>query len=68
MDRSSCFVIFVLDTGKVGVDENGDCDNNGLTCSAMLHALYILTAAKFEPWALCVEYKTALRRLWEFNL
>jgi hypothetical protein len=48
MFRSFCFVIFVLDTVKVDVDDNGDSDNYVLTCSVMLHALYILTAAKFE--------------------
>ena len=40
MDRSFCFVIFLLDTGKFDDDDDdGDSDNYGLTCSAMLHAL-----------------------------
>jgi hypothetical protein len=61
MNRSSCFVIFVLDTGNVDVDNNGGSDNNGLTCSAILQAL-------FETWAFAVEFKNALGCLWEFNL
>ena len=39
MDRNFCLVIFLLDTGKFDVDDDGDSDNYGLTCSAMLHAL-----------------------------
>jgi hypothetical protein len=40
MNRSSCFVIFVLDNGNVDVHNNGDSDNNGLTFFAMLQALF----------------------------
>ena len=39
MDRSFCFVIFLLDTEKFYVDDDGDSDNYVLTCSAMLHTL-----------------------------
>ena len=39
MDRSFCFVIILLDTGKFDVDNDDDSDKYGPTCSAMLHAL-----------------------------
>jgi len=39
MDRISCFVIFLLDTGKFVVDNDSDSDNYGPICSAMLHAV-----------------------------
>jgi hypothetical protein len=39
MGRSFSFVIFLLDTGKFDVGDDGDIDIYGLTCSAMMHAL-----------------------------
>lgn len=68
MYRSFCFVISVLDTGKVDGNNNGDSDNNGLTCSAMLQTLYIPPTVRFETCTFHVECKSVLRHLWEFNL